>query len=371
MGAYKSKHPTKDGRQWFYRTFCTDVYGGRKPVVSKKFKTKAEALKAEREFLEKVDKGFVANDMTFQELYDKYREYQDDKVKKTTKKNYDNKYKHIIDFMNVKCTDYTIEQFETWRSKLNRTDLSTNTKNDIYKFWKSILNFGAKWYNLDFNSVYRKMINFTDPNEVKKEMDFYTYEEFQKFISQETDLRFKVLFETLYFCGLRRGEARGLTWDNINFEKKTLSITKQVISEGGENSVGYYFSSPKTKKSYRTLPICDVLYNDLVEYYKIVKKAKNFNEGFFVLGAYGGIVPFSPTAVRKRKKELADAVGLKDIRLHDFRHSCASLLINSGANITIVANFLGHTKIEETLNTYSHMFQSALGDVMNIMNNLN
>ena len=58
---------------------------------------------------------------------------------------------------------------------------------------------------------------------------------------------------------------------------------------------------------------------------------------------------------------------VKDIRIHDFRHSCASLLIDSGANITLVAKYLGHTKIDETLNTYSHMYQNILDTIVSII----
>lgn len=58
---------------------------------------------------------------------------------------------------------------------------------------------------------------------------------------------------------------------------------------------------------------------------------------------------------------------VKDIKIHDFRHSCASLLIDSGANITLVAKYLGHTKIDETLNTYSHMYQNRLDIIVNII----
>lgn len=60
--------------------------------------------------------------------------------------------------------------------------------------------------------------------------------------------------------------------------------------------------------------------------------------------------------------------GVKQIRVHDFRHSCASLLINNGASITLVAKYLGHTKVDETLNTYSHMYQNKLEDIVNLMN---
>lgn len=63
--------------------------------------------------------------------------------------------------------------------------------------------------------------------------------------------------------------------------------------------------------------------------------------------------------------------GVKDIRVHDFRHSCASLLIDSGANITLVAKYLGHSKIDETLNTYSHMYQNRLDTIVNIIERQN
>ena len=56
---------------------------------------------------------------------------------------------------------------------------------------------------------------------------------------------------------------------------------------------------------------------------------------------------------------------------HDLRHSCASLLIDSGANITLVAKYLGHSKIDETLNTYSHMYQNRLensGQIIEVQN---
>ena len=67
---------------------------------------------------------------------------------------------------------------------------------------------------------------------------------------------------------------------------------------------------------------------------------------------------------------LADKAGLKRITIHDFRHSCASILINNGANVTLVAKYLGHTKIEEPLNTYSHMFSTALDSVVSVIDSL-
>ena len=67
---------------------------------------------------------------------------------------------------------------------------------------------------------------------------------------------------------------------------------------------------------------------------------------------------------------MADNAELNLIRVHDFRHSCASLLINNGANVTLVAKYLGHTKIKEILNTYSHMFSTALDSVVFVIDSL-
>ena len=81
--------------------------------------------------------------------------------------------------------------------------------------------------------------------------------------------------------------------------------------------------------------------------------------------------PLHPHSLRLKKEEIAKKAGLRVIRTHDFRHSCASLLINNGANIMIVAKYLGHTKIDETLNTYSHFFKSDLYDIVSQLDNLN
>lgn len=76
--------------------------------------------------------------------------------------------------------------------------ISTRYKNGVYKYLKALMNFGTKWYDINFVKVYNKMTNFTNPNKRKKEMAFYTLEEFQRFLSVETDLKFRCDFK-LYF----------------------------------------------------------------------------------------------------------------------------------------------------------------------------
>lgn len=107
------------------------------------------------------------------------------------------------------------------------------------------------------------MEKFTDSNAVPKKIDYYTYDEFDEFknfIACEDDLKFIYVFEILYYCDLRRGELRELTWDNIDFENKTLSVVKNVANEN--SAVGYWkITSPKTHISTRTIPMSDILVN--------------------------------------------------------------------------------------------------------------
>ena len=228
------------------------------------------------------------------------------------------------------------------------------------------MNFGTKWYGLNFNQIYPKMTNFTDPNEIKKEMEFWTYDEFSKFIDKEDDLTFKCLFKTLYFCGLRKGEARALNWNDINFTNNTIRINKGL--NDNVNRKKYTITSPKTLTSNRTLPIPKELVNDLKELKENAMSYTNFQEEWFI---FGNSTPLGDDVIRRRKNNKCKEAGVKVIRIHDFRHSCASLLINNGADITLVAKYLGHSKIDETLNTYSHMFKNKLDNIIGLIDKLN
>ena len=143
-----------------------------------------------------------------------------------------------------------------WKDDIDSKPLSLRTKSDIYKFLKSILNFGVKWHGFNFIDVYNKMTKFTDPIACRKEMSYYTYEDFKKFITHAQDLKTKVTFEILYYCGLRKGELKALTWKDIYFDKRILSVNKQLTQS---------------------------LINDLKELYDYDKKTyANFNDDFFV-----------------------------------------------------------------------------------------
>ena len=366
MSVRKTKEKTKDGRVWIFNTRYKDLHGDIKQYTSKKYKNEKQAEEAEKLFLLKYTDKSDNDDITFIDLYNSFIDKQQNIVKKTTMRNYIKRWEHLSDLSEINLSEFSYSHYEMWRKKIDKERLSDESKNDIQKFLKELLNFGSKWYNFDFREVYNKIQKFSDPNApVKDEMKFYTYEEFKQFIDYEDKLVYKCAFKLLYYCGLRRGEALGLRWTNVNFTEKYIKIKDNAVRDF--ETGGYLITSPKTKSSIRMIPLTDELINDLKELKEQCKKIYGFKENWFVLG-YEKPMAFS--ALRDRKNLICDRAGVKQIRLHDFRHSCASLLISKGANITLVAKYLGHAKIDETLNTYSHFFKSDLDNIVNTLNHL-
>lgn len=158
-------------------------------INQKNLQLKKEAVDAERMFMVTSTDKFEDNNMTFKDLNDEFRMHNDEIVKATTLCGYSYKEKYIECFFPAKIKYFNIMQFEQWKRDINKAGISLRYKNDIYKFLRSILNFGVKWHGFNFNNVYNKMTEFQDSNERRKEMSYYNYEEFKKVISYEDDLR--------------------------------------------------------------------------------------------------------------------------------------------------------------------------------------
>ncbi|MDD6757554.1 MAG: tyrosine-type recombinase/integrase, partial [bacterium] len=105
-------------------------------------------------------------------------------------------------------------------------------------------------------------------------------------------------------------------------------------------------------------------------YHDSVSAYRNYSDEFYCFGEFGGIIPLSYQKARRRKRRIAKETDVKEIRLHDFRHSCASLLINSGATVTLVSKYMGHANVTETLNTYSHLFKSDLQNISSLIDKI-
>ncbi len=369
MEIYKlpKKRWTKDDRKYKFYWSEKDESGKWTKKFSPAYATKVEAMNAERDFLNEKETFSGDMNMTFGELTDQYVAYQKNRVRRRTLETYLKRRRYFTKFENLKLRELDGEVYHQFQQDMWSKDLKSSSRNDVQKFLKAILNWGMRRYDINLMSFYNKIEFFSDPNEIEVEKDFYTPEEFNIFISASPDLNTKVMFELLYYCGLRRGEARGLQWTDINWNEHTLSITKQANSVK-DHQHDYELTPPKTKKSIRTLPIVDLLYNDLQELYTEKKKYYGFNNKWFVFGTYEPLTFYKMQALGWDLSKKAD---IRHLPLHGFRHSCASLLINLGQDAITVSKYLGHASIKETLDTYAHMFPNNLVNAKSAIDKLN
>ena len=357
----KENKITKDGRSWVFIQYSKGLDGKRHQYQSQAYMTEEEAIRAEKEYLNKYKDVEVNPHMTFKEAYTIYYDYQKDKIKDSTLKTYRDRIKYMGLLDNVELVNLNWDLYQKWRAQINKTNLCDRYKTDIQKFIKQVINFAEKQWDFNLRKFYNKLEPFKTPGALKKEMDFYEPEEFFKFISVVDDLRYKCFFELLYYCGLRRSEARGLQWKHIDFKNKLLTVSQQVLNPSNSNaSTEWYISSTKTEASNRTIPVPTTLLNDLAELKKTNEKFSKFKQTWFVLG---DDIPMATGRMYFYRDKYAEKAGIRRIRLHDFRHSCASALISGAAPITAVSNFLGHSETTETLETYTHMFKKDLANV--------
>ena len=191
---------------------------------------------------------------------------------------------------------------------------------------------------------------------------FLSAEEMQKMFEalRGTKLELPVLVAAFY--GFRRGEVLGLKWDAIDFERGTISVIRIVTTitvDGKQTEIEQ--QSAKTKSSLRTLP----LIGSFREYFLQVKEAQELNKqicGNCYNHEYDGFVFVDELGERMRANYLTSAFpkfledhGLRRMRFHDLRHSCASLLLANGVPLKHIQEWLGHSDFTTTANIYAHL----------------
>lgn len=164
------------------------------------------------------------------------------------------------------------------------------------------------------------------------------------------------MFQTLYYTGIRIGELLALTYNDIDLANGIIRINKTVNFKGGK----VIFTSPKTPKSNREITIPQLLINDLSNYIEKIYGYKMTDRVF----------PYTKAILYKELKKKSEQAGLKKIRVHDFRHSHASLLIDMGINPLLISERLGHERVETTLNTYSHLYPSRADELAEKLNKI-
>lgn len=296
-------------------------------------------------------------------LSDLAKEYYNSKINENRKSTVDKartQYrKHIEPYLgDVKLDKLSLPKLNNWKQKISEKNLSLITKQNIFTQLRAILNFGVKLDYLPKNNLV-KLGNFKDSNYTKKKMLFYTADEFKQYIAQARKDALKndfydyyVFFSIAYLTGARKGEINALTWND--YYDNTIYITKSINQK--QKGVKDVITPPKNKSSIRDIVVPDTLVKILEEHRSRLKATNSYDPNHFICG---GMICLRDSSLTNKNKLFAEMAGIKKIRIHDFRHSHASLLANNNVNILEISRRLGHAKIDQTLNTYSHFYPQA------------
>ena len=192
------------------------------------------------------------------------------------------------------------------------------------------------------------------PKLAKKQIDAFSPEAAKVFFSalNECPLDFRCMLHLMITTGIRRGECIGLKWRDIDETRSLVKIERNVTYTAKS---GITVSTPKTSASLRTIPLMNSTLK-LLNALKAQRMAEHPNtildDSFIFPGENSIFAPRDPTAVTHRVKHFMKVNGLPDMSPHDLRHSCATLLLSSGADVKSVQEILGHTNASTTLNFY-------------------
>lgn len=346
MAAYKDE---KRGT-WYVSFYYEDWIGKNKRKVKRGFRTKKEALNYEAEFKRSIS---VNMDMTLGEFMEIYFRDKAGKLKERTIKNKRDTMKaQLLPYFKDKpMSSITPADILQWQNAVREKGYSDDYLKTIQNQMTSLFTHAQNIYNLGSNPCKKvKRMGRT----ARKKMDFWTLDEYRQFmVGIEPGTRYHVLFELLFWTGMREGEALALAPEDIDFGNNLIHITKTYFRLNGEDII----TSPKTEESIRTISIPEFLKKELEEY---IKK-------LYELPANERIFPIVHEAVQHKLKNQCAKSGIKKIRVHDIRHSHAAFLINQGIQPLLIKERFGHTDIRITLNTYGHLYpdqQKALADML-------
>lgn len=362
-------------------TWTVDISDGFHPITQKRIrvvrkgsKTKKEALELEQHLriVDLKEKSFdflITTDMLF-ELLEEEDIQNNRKISylSTQKNNYERHIKPY--FQNVNLNKLSYENIFEFREYLktkpkkqnDNQHLSNNTINKIIILLKKIFDTGVRKSLIDKNPVenLRKLpIN-------KKIITFWSIEEFARFrkLITKEEKSYDLFFTVAFFTGMRMGEILALNWNDINLLTNTIHVTKTAYFLNKRNHI----NSTKTRAGTRYITINNKLANMLREWkQEQTTLLKEFIDDIDNLQ----VIQSSPISITKNmidkkfKQILLRNNDIKKIRIHDLRHSHASLLINQGEDYLVVKERLGHASITTTIDTYSHLYPSKQKSLAN------
>ena len=222
--------------------------------------------------------------------------------------------KILLYFGNKRVNDITAADIRQWQNELIKMGYSPTYLKTINNQLSAIFNYAVRYYDLKSNPCAKAGSMAKSKAE---EMDFWTVEEFRKFIDSVMNKRLSYMaFMTLYWTGMRLGELLALNPKDVDLEKRTISITKSYQRLGKKDVV----SPPKTPKSKRVITIPEFLATDI----------KDYMDSLYDLQENDRLFPITKYYLEHEMQRGIKESGVKRIRVHDLRHSHASMLIELG-----------------------------------------
>jgi len=289
-------------------------------------------------------------------------------------------------FGSVHIGKISIQKMKDWKLSMEKhtyskkgvdTRLSLNTKKQVYSDFRALLNYAIEMeYIPKGSNPITRIKNFKDAESLPKKMEYYTAQEFLQFIEAAKqhaieherktnsicEWDYFVFFNILFYTGVRKGENHALKFSDRS--GYTLEITRSITQR---LKTGDKETPPKNKASIRTLQIPLPLIQVLKEHIERLKQAGCYDENNRICG---GERPLRDTTLQRRNILFAKKSKQKVIRIHDYRHSHVSVLANENINIQEISRRLGHSRIEITWNTYSHLYPREEERAVNVLNKI-
>lgn len=344
MASYEQ---SKSSKLWSVR-FRTMVGGKEINKRLSGFRTKKEAEAGYRAFLANTDPEKLAvGGLRFDELVAAYIAYLRTTTKESTVYTLEGKIKgHIAPYFGTRFV-HAIKPIDVLEWQNTLTEYSYTYRLSLRGQLSALLRHADRYY--DIPSIMSKIAPLRNTEPVK-EMQCWSEEEFGAFYAAipEDQTVNRLYFLTLYLLGCRKGEGLALTWADVDLDKKTVSITKNITRKVA--GAPYAVTTPKNRASNRKITIPDSLCAAFQKYRQSLGKGATAQSFVF-----GGDTPLKDRTIDRAFATATEQAGVSKIRIHDLRHSCASLLISHGVSIVAVSKRLGHKNVEQTLNTYAHL----------------
>lgn len=305
--------------------------------------------------------------MNFRETYEEFIKFKKLKLKPQSFRSLNSRFNsYILPYFQYKnIEEITTNDYLNWQILIENLGFKYSYKKQLHYSFVSLYEYLILFGKCTINIP--KIIGNFKNNELGSNIDYWSYEEFKKFENSfsNDDIIYKTFFILLFRTGLREGEALALTFNDI--KDNILYITKTLSKEhyNGQKLIG----APKSQTSIRNIRLDNYTLNSLNKLKNYYKKIyKNYEDSFNI---FGGTKYISITSINRKKKYYCEKCKLRQIRIHDFRHSHATLLLQKGISMIEVSRRLGHSDINTTIKTYSHCEKEHEKRVIETLNSLN